>query len=71
MADLCSVCEALWREYAAAMWEYLGLNDSPPAALQAAPCRLCLAPRTELRQTVSALKHRILDHESTAHAEPD
>ena len=32
MADICAECERLWKEYSAAMHEYLGLNRPANAA---------------------------------------
>ena len=58
MADLCLECERLWKEYAAALHEYLGLNAMLPSRdfvrRQGSP----IDP-----QSLAALKDKILRHE--------
>ena len=73
MADLCIECERLWKEYSAAMHEYLGLNRAANVAtpfwIFAARPRCFANPRSDFPPRLAALREQILQHEGAAHSD--
>jgi len=73
MAGLCIECERLWKEYSAAMHEYLGLNrpaNGAGAFRDRGVGLLSMAgPEPESQPALAAMKAWILQHEFLAHPE--
>lgn len=73
MAGLCIEYERLWKEYSAAMREYLGLNRPANGAVAfrdrgVGPLTM-IGPEPESQPALAAMKARILQHECAAHPE--
>ena len=73
MADLCIECERLWKEYSAAMYEYLGLNRPANATgvfrdRGVGPLSV-IGPEPESQPALAEMRERILRHEQAAHPE--
>lgn len=66
MADLCVECERLWKEYSAALHEYLGLNPGSDAAASFGNFYQRHQAPVDPR-SLAALKEKILRHEGDRH----
>jgi hypothetical protein len=72
MAGLCIECERLWKEYSAAMHEYLGLNraaNGGGASRDRGVGPLSIGLEPESQPALAAMKAWILQHEYAAHPE--
>jgi len=73
MPDVCIECGRLWKEYSAAMHEYLGLNRPANAAGSFRDSGFgpvsVIGPKLESGPALAALRKRILRHEYEAHLE--
>lgn len=73
MAGICIECERLWKEYSAAMHEYLGLNRTANA-VAAFPDRgpgplSVIGSEPESQPALTAMRERMLRHEYVTHPE--
>jgi hypothetical protein len=71
MAGLCIEYERLWKEYSAAMHEYLGLNRPANATggIRGSGPVSMIGPEPEAQPALAAMKARILQHGYVAHPE--
>ena len=73
MAEVCIECERLWKEYSAAMREYLGLNRPANATGGITGSGIgplsVIGPEPESQPALAAMRERILRHEYVAHPE--